>query len=100
MIGCASILTDITDEQGDPIGRSVPVDICYRITVDSAYGADADGNRGEMREEVEILGRHIDQAYLLTMTGAQVEQALADADAKVLRMRERLHLTFYVERKP
>jgi hypothetical protein len=83
--GSTTVLIDITDEQGVSIGRSVPVGICYCITTESAYGQDADGNRGEMRQEVEILDHYIEAGFLLTMTSNQVEQVLADADMKVLR---------------
>lgn len=85
MSGSITMIVDITDEQGEPIGRSVPVAVVYQVTIDSAYGADADGNRGELRKEVEILDHYIAPGDLITMDSVQVEQLIGDADRQVLK---------------
>lgn len=85
MSGSTTMIVDITDEQGEPIGRSVPVSIIYQVTIESAYGADADGNRGELRKEIEILDHYIAPGDLLTMDSGQVEQLIKDADRQALK---------------
>lgn len=84
--GSTTIIVDVTDEQGEPIGRSVPVDVVYQVTIDSTYGADADGNRGELRKEIEILDHYIAPEHLVALNSDQVEQLLADADRQALKI--------------
>jgi hypothetical protein len=65
---------DVLDVNGDYTGRSVTVCLDYHIDVDNAYGADADGNRGERRVEYEIDNVYLDpsEAPLLAEELAQV----------------------------
>lgn len=83
--GCTAIIIDITDERGEPIGRSVPVAVVYQVTLESAYGADADGNRGELRKEIDILDHYIAPGDLMTLDSGQVEQLIGDADRQALK---------------
>ena len=71
---------DVLDQNGDYTGRSVTVCIDYHIDVDNAYGADADGRRGERRVEYEI-----DQVYL----DPSEDPLLAEELAQVLKEAER-----------
>lgn len=80
------LLIDLTDADGHATGKSVPVFIEYVVEVDSDYGADADGHRGEVRTEYSILDHYIETEDLLTMNSGEVERALADADATFHRL--------------
>lgn len=73
------INVDLTNEQGEEIGRTIPVAVEYATHVDGSYGEDADGRRGTVLIEREILDLHIAVADLMTMNSAQVEQALTSA---------------------
>ena len=74
------ILVDLTDAQGYPIGCSVPVTIDYCVDVIRDYGQDADGTRGALRVEHDFLAAHIEPNDLKTLTAAQAEQALGEAE--------------------
>lgn len=52
--------------------RRVPVDLTYLVEVDHNYGADADGRRGQRREEVYILDQAIAEPILRHLTIDQV----------------------------
>ena len=75
-----TIIVDLTDESGETIGRSIPIQIDYVMTVDQNYGADADGRNGVYLVEREILDKQIAVGDLLVMTSGQVERALAEAE--------------------
>lgn len=72
---------ELTNEDGSTAGRVIPVTIEYRVLVDKSYGADADGNRGEWREELEFLSHDINWCYLQTLNSLQVERLIKDAQA-------------------
>ena len=75
------IMVDLKDAEGYPTGRSVPVQLDYVVTVEQAYGADADGRQGMPRVEYAVLDQFIDLADLVTLNSMEVEQALAEATA-------------------
>ena len=74
------ILVDLTDAKGYPIGRSVPVTIDYAVDVIRDYGQDQDGTRGALRVEHDFLAAHIEPEDLKTITAAEAEQALGEAE--------------------
>ena len=73
------LMTDITDADGEPIGRTVLVGIDYTTEVDLHYGADADGSNGVLRLEYVYQDAYIDPEDLMTMNSHQVEQLIRDA---------------------
>ena len=75
------IMVDLKDAEGYPTGRSVPVQLDYVVTVEQAYGEDADGRQGMPRVEYAVLDQFIDLADLVTLNSMEVEQALAEAAA-------------------
>jgi hypothetical protein len=80
------LLIDIETIDGEPTGRSVPVELEYHIEIDKSYGADADGNRGVYREEIFVDEKRISPQHLLTMMSDEVERALATAEAIFFRL--------------
>jgi hypothetical protein len=68
-----------TDEEGETLAQYIPVHITYVALVDHSYGEDADGNRGTVLKEYEILDIHIDARDLWTLTAARAEWAIESA---------------------
>jgi hypothetical protein len=74
-----TFLVDVLDAEGYPT-KQVGVETTY-TTETFLYGADADGRRGVVREEIELIDTHIPGATLLGLTSANVEQVLRDVRA-------------------
>ena len=79
------VLVDVLDADGEPTGRSVPVDVCYEVVRDSGYGADADGNRGIVTNWIEPTMIEIASGDLAGLTPAQIERVKEDAVSQVER---------------
>jgi hypothetical protein len=75
------ILVDIVDRDGIETGRSIPVMLDYLKDVDFNYGEDADGNRGSLLVEYEILRAYIDLDDRHRLTQDEAQRAIADAEA-------------------
>lgn len=72
------VLVELLDATGESMGRAIPVEVWY--TTDTfSYGEDADGRRGEYRQEVTMLDHWINPHALRDINSAQVEQILDDA---------------------
>lgn len=68
-------IIDVTvddDDTGIPV--DIPVDVTYAIERDTNYGADADGRRGVLREEVYVLDSAIPHEHLKRLTFRQVHE--------------------------
>ena len=68
-------------------GYEAGVYIEYQVDIDTNYGADADGNRGEYRESCEITSSYIQEPRSLPLTEKQFTQMVLDAEKKFLRER-------------
>lgn len=79
--GRTIVFVDVLNAYECPIGHTVPVEIEYIKDVEKSYGADADGQRGTMLVSIEIIEMAIDQVHLRSLTSAQVERILQDAEA-------------------
>ena len=88
-MSATTIIVDLTDESGEEIGRSVPVNVEYVNVVEGDYGADADGNRGTILLERIIVDLSIEVPDLMVMNSGQVERVLADA-REIFAQRSRL----------
>ncbi len=82
-----TLYIDLTDAEGHATGRTVPVVVGYVTIVDKDYGTDADGHRGEMREEREVVGMCLDHHDVRTLTPQQVEQVIVDAQEQFMQRR-------------
>ena len=76
---------DIPYPDGSDDNRRVTVTVTYRVEVDSAYGEDADGRRGERRVEVEAVDTELDPADVARLTPWQVARITVEAMEKVER---------------
>ena len=83
----ATLYIDLTDAEGHDLCRTVPVVVEYATIVDTDYGADADGHRGEMRAEREVLGVCLDHHDVRTLTQRQIEQVIVDAQEQFMQRR-------------
>lgn len=72
-----TLTIDILDSEGNPTGRSVPVEVKY-WTEGEMDGMDADGRRGMWREWIE-MECHLAPGDAATMDSAQVEQVCEEA---------------------
>ena len=50
---------EVLTAEGETTGKEVEVYIDFTISVDNAYGADADGNRGERRVEYDVQNVYV-----------------------------------------
>ena len=73
---------EVLDQDGCTTDREVEVYIDYTISVDSAYGADADGNRGERRVEYDIQDVYVLPEVERTLLAEELAQVKRDAEAK------------------
>ena len=69
----------VTDDEGYLIGHVVPVLIDYLVDIIRDYGADADGTRGLMRTEYDILDATIDPKDWAGLSLAQISWVLDEA---------------------
>jgi hypothetical protein len=76
-----ALLVGVTDAEGHALGRRITVYLSYVRDVDSDYGADTDGRRGQLSITDSILDCWIDAEDLMTLDSGQVERLLADAKA-------------------
>ena len=68
------VLVDVLNtETHEETGRSVAVE-CFYVTEKYEYGADADGDRGERREDVTVLEIYAPPGALHGLSDAQVHQ--------------------------
>jgi hypothetical protein len=81
-----TLCIDLTDAEGHATGRTVPVVVEY-ATIPYEYGTDADGHRGEMRYEREVLGVCLDHRDVRTLTPRQVEQVIVEAQEQCMQRR-------------
>lgn len=68
-------IIDVTvddDDTGIPV--DIPVEVTYAIERDTNYGADADGRRGVLREEIHVLDSAIPHEHLKRLTFGQVQE--------------------------
>lgn len=77
-IGHCIIDTGLEDEAGHVL-RLVPVELTYTLSRDPNYGADADGNRGFVLNDVDLLDVAIDAQHLKDCSLDQVQQLLSSA---------------------
>lgn len=68
-----------TDRAGGDLAQEIPVVIDYLQTVDADYGSDADGHRGSLLVEYEILDAYIEAEHLKSMTPDLAEWAIENA---------------------
>lgn len=73
------IIVDLTDTEGYPTGKSVPVELNYIVSVDHSYGEDADGQQSTTLVEYDILDMRIELRELLKLNSTEVEQAMTEA---------------------
>ncbi len=82
---------DILDAEGYATDRTALVHLLVSKVVDTNYGADADGNRGILLVEYEILDSWIEAEDLKKMNAAEAEQALKDAEAGFKEMNKHFY---------
>ena len=74
------VIVDVLDSIGEPMGRSVAVEVFYITEGPYTYGEDADGMRGEQGcYDITVLDLFANPAALAGLNSAQVEQVLDDA---------------------
>lgn len=79
-VGETVVLVDVLDPEGrESLGYTVPITVRYGLDTDQHYGADADGRRGVVRTELEVLQMDVNPPYLSRLNSRQVERLLADA---------------------
>ena len=83
-----SVPVEVLDAEGHSLGREVPVELTVTYG-NELYGADADGNRGEIRYVFEVLDAEIEVEHLMPLNSLQVEQVLKDAEKAVMNNPER-----------
>ena len=73
---------EVLTAEGEPTGKEVEVYIDFTISVDNAYGADADGNRGERRVEYDVQDVYVQPEVERTLLAEELAQVKRDAEAK------------------
>ena len=73
---------EVLDTDSCTTGREVEVYIDFTISVDNAYGADADGNRGERRVEYDVQDVYVQPEVERTLLAEELAQVKRDAEAK------------------
>ena len=72
------VVVDVLDSIGEPMGRSVAVEVFYITEGPYTYGEDADGRRGEQGcYDTTVLDMYLNPCHHLN--SEQVEQVLGDA---------------------
>ena len=84
--GRAVVIVEIEDDEGNPTGRAVPVDVTYAVERYN-YGADADGRRGEMRQDITVLDTDVDPA-MLRIVNPTIAELCAVLDAAKRKVEE------------
>lgn len=82
-LGDTVIRVEVTNADGVPTGQIVPVCVTY-VLERHYYGADADGQRGEWREDLEVIGIDIAHYDLRALNSDQVEALIVSARRHVL----------------
>jgi hypothetical protein len=73
---------EVLDADGQGTGREVDVYIDFFVDVDNAYGADADGNRGERGVEYLVEQVAIDKWQAKTLLAEEQAQVIRDAEKR------------------
>jgi len=73
---------EVLTAEGETTGKEVEVYIDFTISVDNAYGADADGNRGERRVEYDVQNVYVQPEVERTLLAEELAQVKRDAEAK------------------
>lgn len=79
------LIVDVLDAEGYETGRDVPVFVDFTTDVDRNYGADADGNRGALLVEYDVLRCWLEEADAARLTEAERKQVCQDAEANFYR---------------
>ena len=78
------VVVDVLDSIGEPMGRSVAVEVFYITEGPYTYGEDADGRRGEQGcYDITVLDMYLNPCHHLN--AEQMEQVLTDARRLVER---------------
>ena len=78
------VIVDVLDSIGEPMGRSVAVEVFFITEGPYTYGEDADGRRGEQGcYDITVLDMYLNPSHRLN--AEQMEQVLDDARRLVER---------------